>query len=569
MNIINGTDLLRDYESSKLVHYDSYGPDSENTYAFDKLGEDSEGGLPLVSRRIDGKLYTTFTGDTHVLVLGATRSGKTTGYIIPTIFLKAHQKRKDSMLITDPKGELYSKCAGMLREQGYKVVLVNFRDYRHSEFWNPLTPIFRKYRIAADCAKNVKTHKNKNGNYRYEFEGAVYETRAELDEALETRKQEILADVSMEIDNLAISIMPTLNMRDPYWEDSARQLFTAFLWAMLEDSEPSAQNMSPITEQTFSFRTILSILASFKTMRTEMEDNGYFSSRPDDSVARSLAKDTLLISAGTTRSCILSSFNTKLLFMRPAVSQVITSSNTFDIKELLSSDEPVAIFLIYRDEVKASYKLIQMFVTAAYTTLIEIANARENLTLPKPFYFILDEFGNLPQITDFENTISACGSRNIWFVLVIQSYAQLDRVYGNEVSAIIADNMNMRVFIGSNNAATKKKFSDECGVRTIITPLSALNGRGPRIDNYAKDVVPLIPVSKLMTLKCGECIVNRAGADHILWSMMERSYLCPEFDCEKANASEYVTSVPPFDKRTYYRRVSVYGGFVKNVRYGD
>ena len=154
MNIINDTDLLRDYESAKLVRYDSYGPDSENTYAFDELGEKSVGGLPLVSNHVGGKLYTTFTQDTHVLVLGATRSGKTTGYILPTIFLKAHQKRKDSMLITDPKGELYAKSAEMLGRQGYKVVLVNFRDYKHSEFWNPLT---RRYSVSTVGRRNAPT----------------------------------------------------------------------------------------------------------------------------------------------------------------------------------------------------------------------------------------------------------------------------------------------------------------------------------------------------------------------------------------------------------------------------
>ena len=71
MNIINDTDILRDYESARLRHYDSYGPDAENTFSFDELGERSVGGLPLISHRIDGKLYVTFTEDTHVLVLGA------------------------------------------------------------------------------------------------------------------------------------------------------------------------------------------------------------------------------------------------------------------------------------------------------------------------------------------------------------------------------------------------------------------------------------------------------------------------------------------------------------------
>ena len=552
MNIINDTDLLRDYESAKLVRYDSYGPDSENTYAFDELGEKSVGGLPLVSNHVGGKLYTTFTQDTHVLVLGATRSGKTTGYILPTIFLKAHQKRKDSMLITDPKGELYAKSANMLEEQGYKVVLVNFRDYKHSEFWNPLTQIFRKYRRAAECADRVRVVKTSDKEYRYEFDGRNYPTQTALHIAMARAKKELIADISLEIEALALNLVPTMNTRDPYWEDSARQLFTAFIWAMLEDSDLSVNNRKRISEDTFSFRTILDALATFRPAGVDC-DNGYFSKRPHTSKAYVLAKEPILNNAPNTRQCIISSLNAKLMFMRPAVAKAITCTNTFDMKELFSSDKPVAVFLIYRDEVKTSYKLIQMFVTAAYNTLIEIANERDELSLPKPFYFILDEFGNLPQIPDFENTISACGSRNIWFVLVIQSYAQLDRVYGNDVSAIIADNMNMRMFIGSNNAQTKKKFSDECGVRTIVSPFSALNGSGVKMERYEKDVVPVVPVSRLSMLEPGECIVTRSGAREVLWSKIERHYLCPEFVSGKVRISDYTTNVYPFDDKYVYR----------------
>ena len=552
MNIINDTDLLRDYESAKLVRYDDYDPNSENTYAFDELGEKSVGGLPLVSVRANGRLYITFTPDTHVLVLGSTRSGKTTGYILPTIFIKAHQKRKDSMLITDPKGELYAKSAEMLGRQGYKVVLVNFRDYRHSEFWNPLTQIFRKYRRASECAKRVRVVKVSDKEYIYEFDGRSYPTKAALNLAMERAKKELIADISLEIEALALNLVPTMNTRDPYWEDSARQLFTAFIWAMLEDSDFSENNPKRITEDTFSFRTVLDTLATFRTAGGDC-DNGYFSKRAHSSRAYVLAKEPILHNAPNTRQCIISSLNAKLMFMRPAVSKAITCTNTFDMKELFSSDEPVAVFLIYRDEVKTSYKLIQMFVTAAYNTLIEIANEREELTLPKPFYFILDEFGNLPQIPDFENTISACGSRNIWFVLVIQSYAQLDRVYGNDVSAIIADNMNMRMFIGSNNAQTKKKFSDECGVRTIVSPFSALNGSGVKMERYEKDIVPVVPVSRLGTLEPGECIVTRSGAGEVLWSKIERHYLCPEFVSGKVRISDYTTNVYPFDDKYVYR----------------
>lgn len=124
MHIYGETNLFRDYENAKLKTYKDISPLSENTYRFRDLHKKAEGGLPLVIQRLDGELYETFTEDTHALIIGATRSGKTTSYIIPTIMAKANQKRKDSMLITDPKGELYCICADMLKEKGYKIILL-------------------------------------------------------------------------------------------------------------------------------------------------------------------------------------------------------------------------------------------------------------------------------------------------------------------------------------------------------------------------------------------------------------------------------------------------------------
>ena len=43
------------------------------------------------------------------------------------------------MIVTDPKGEIYEHNANMLREKGYNVIIVNFRDPEHGSAWNPLT----------------------------------------------------------------------------------------------------------------------------------------------------------------------------------------------------------------------------------------------------------------------------------------------------------------------------------------------------------------------------------------------------------------------------------------------
>ena len=194
------------------------------------------------------------------------------------------------MIISDPKGEVYRKTAAMLRSQGYVVKLLNFRDSRHSECWNPLTPIFRLYRRAQELEGEVDAVIEDGASYHV-FDGKRYDGYIELSEALARAKRLILNDVGNEIDKLSQIVLVTPERdNDPYWIDSARELFKGFLWAMLEDSDkPVGEN--PITENTYSFKTMIGIIDMFHDGDdSSFNDDGYFSDRSESSRAPLCAK---------------------------------------------------------------------------------------------------------------------------------------------------------------------------------------------------------------------------------------------------------------------------------------
>ncbi|MEG1509473.1 MAG: type IV secretory system conjugative DNA transfer family protein, partial [Clostridia bacterium] len=380
MSLIDKSNLLEYYENGQLETYKSFSIDSPNTFNFCDIEKKSVGGLPLVSYRKGENLQVTFTEDTHALVIGATRSGKTTSFIIPTILLKGKQKQKDNMLITDPKGELYTKCAESLRAEGYKIVLLNFRDYNNSECWNPLTPIFRKYQDMTNIENNISTLKDK-GKYYNTFNKKVFQAQEELNREVERERAILYKSIQDDIDNLAQKIITVENKRDPYWELSSKELFKAFVYAMLEDSIKEQDNEHKITEDNFSFRTILDIYDTFNFETGNSIDRGYFSKRAKSSKAFALAKATILANASNTRLCILSSFEAKMAPYRDVVANLITSCNTFDFDSLILGNKPVAIFISYRDEIKTSYFVIQQYIVSVYTKLIELANQNKNLCL--------------------------------------------------------------------------------------------------------------------------------------------------------------------------------------------
>ena len=540
--------ILQGYENTKLVRHEE-AADILHTVAYEDLPDTELTGVLKASWHVGGRLVQAYTAEeNHVGVIAATRLGKTSSYVIPTILSFARQKKKRNMIISDPKGELYRMTAATLLQQGYKVKLINFRDYTHSECWNVLTPIFRKYRKAVSLYGEVGVVETENGP-RNVFRGKVYESQEELDGDLDRFKEMLLDEVGNDIDTVAGMLITVESQKDPYWENSSIELLKAYLWAMLEDSD---KDENPITEESYSFNTIMTILASIRDDNgSTYNDDGYFTDRGEDSRAYRLVKNILLENGNITRRCILAVFNTKMAPFKDCAMRLITSCNSFDMQEL--ADGPTALFIDYRDELKTHYQIISLFIQDAYRFLIAQANDKPSGKLDAPFYFILDEFGNFPPITSFDATISACASRNIWFILIVQSYAQLDNVYGKSVAEIIRDNLNVHVFFGSNNPETLEAFSKECGQQTRISPLSALNGSKEEIEHYSLETIPLVPKSMLAHFEPGECIITEANAGYVLLSRLERYFLCDEMkDLPQISEKDYKCPVDPFDKRFKY-----------------
>ena len=129
----------------------------------------------------NGKKIWVDNGEAHNIVVGSTGSGKTQAIVFPLV--QSLAKRGESMIITDPKGEIYENTANMLRERGYNIVILNFRNPQNGNAWNPLGLPYTLY---------------KEGN---------------TDKAIEL------------LDDLAKNILYDENSKDPYWENAGADYF--------------------------------------------------------------------------------------------------------------------------------------------------------------------------------------------------------------------------------------------------------------------------------------------------------------------------------------------------------
>ena len=120
---LNNT-ILQGYENNKIHRYDDLDYISKNTIYYDDLSKYNVSGVIKSCHYVNDKLALTFSNnDSHVAVIAATGLGKTTGYVIPTLNVFAKMKEKKSMIISDPKGELYSATSKLLNDEGYNVLI--------------------------------------------------------------------------------------------------------------------------------------------------------------------------------------------------------------------------------------------------------------------------------------------------------------------------------------------------------------------------------------------------------------------------------------------------------------
>jgi len=382
-------------------------------------------GIPLISK--NGKLWVD-NGEFHNLVIGATGSGKTVSTILPSI--KVLAKKGESMVLTDPKGELYEKTGGLLKAKGYDLILLNFRNPQKGNAWNPMTLPYQLY------------------------------TGGNKDKAIEL------------LDDLALNILYEENSgnADPFWEKTSADYFSGLALGLFEDAPEEKININSISLTT----TVGEEKCGGSTYVKE-----YFNLKDPNSPAYINASGTIM-APNETKGSIISVFKqkVKLFSSRENLSEMLSYSD-FDLRTI--GERPTAVFIIIQDEKKTYHSLATIFIKQCYETLIDVAQAHGG-ALPCRTNFLLDEFANMPPLKDVTTMITAARSRQVRFTMIIQNFAQLTQVYGKENAETIKGNCGNIVYLISTELAALEEISKLCGEvkskkddKTASTPLATVS----------------------------------------------------------------------------------------------
>ena len=427
------------------------------TISYNDLPNIEVEGIPVKAEETKRDFNITLAKPAHTLIIGTTGSGKTTTFISPTIQILANTKSKPSMLISDPKGELYALHAKSLLKRGYDVKILDLRNPYCSIRWNPLEKPFEMYQEMLSLDNKVSV--NEEEGY-YIFENKIYYDKDELNAVIQVKKQELFDEVYEDLNDICSVLCPVKNKSEPIWESGAKNFILAITLAMLEDSENPNNEM---TKEKFNFFNIMKIATNTQNDCEDLME--YFKHRSPISKSVSLSKQVLDASDKTRGSYLSTIFDKLSMFSDMSICS-LTSANEIDFAEI--STKPTALFLQIPDEKETRHTLAAMVILQAYKALVAKANTYPDLSLPRSVYFLLDEFGNLPQIHKLEQMITVGRSRKIWLALVVQSYAQLAKVYDEKSADIIKSNCNIQIFIGTTDQKTIEEFSKKCGNYSII-----------------------------------------------------------------------------------------------------
>jgi len=312
----------------------------------------------------------------NVCVIAGIGAGKTRNYIIPNVLDKAD--RNASMVINDPKGEVFAATAGALSAAGYKIIVLNPEDPARSHRFNPL----------------------------------------------------IEAQSEIEIEQMAELIIRAGNPhdKDPFWNNGAIRMAAVFLKALAYTARATGRDVFTLANLAVLFKHFG---ANGRALEPFMLNACINPSNPSDP---RLWDDWMGCLTGNTdgiASFALNGVTATRAMSNPNITWM-TARSDFALAHM--REKRTALFLITPAQHADYYSFLTSVVMRAL-----LNGAMRHMPGPKelPVYFFLDEFATMT-IPGFVATANTIRAYKVSLSIALQSIAQLNARYGADQAHAIA-----------------------------------------------------------------------------------------------------------------------------------
>jgi type IV secretion system protein VirD4 len=405
----------------------------------------------------------------NVLIIGGSGAGKTFYEVKPNLMQMPHHC---SFICTDPKGEILRSCGEMLKQNGYRVRVINLLEMEKSDCYNPFAYIREE------------------------------------------------TDVVKLITNLISNTTPKGSTpSDPFWE-KAEGLFLQAIFYYVWLKEPPARR---------NFETVIQLIGEAEVsepnkpskLDNRMKELAKSSALGNNHPAVKQYNKCMRGAGDTVRSIIISA-NSRLAFLENQQVLRMLSKDEMNLAELGigvngDGETRTALFCVTPDSDKSYNFIIGMLYTQIFQELYYQADFICGGRLPIHVTFMLDEFANVALPDDFCSLLSTMRSREISSVIIIQNLAQIKALF-KDTWETIPGNCDTLVYLGGNEQSTHKYISELLGKGTIDKRSSGeTKGRqGSSSRNYDVLGRELLTPDEARKMDNRKCLIFIRGFDPII-----------------------------------------------------
>ena len=500
----------------------------EEFLAIPEREKEYEGFPGTLMSRQDGIAYIE-RYPTNNLYIGITRSGKGEEHVFPNLDILTRASVKSSLIIGDPKLELYKSSKKTLEERGYKVYLFNLDDPLHSMGYNPLTIIKETYcsgdyadaeMLANSLSFSIFRPDECSGDEKY-FAGAaagllaamvlaLIEDCIEEDKNTNRKRYELYKEKRAAYDRLPEDMR---NAERIHYLQRSQDTSADLISASYIDTIPPEIPFSElkVAENQINMFSIINIFSELAVINIDQNNTAldlYFTTRPPMDRAK-LKYLSTKVAGDRTKGSIYSTMSEKLLIFTYENIAKMTCDSSFNLRDLGFGEQPIALFFNTPDYDKSNHFLASVLIRQLYFVLAKAATREMSGKCLRPVKFLLDEFGNLPAIENMQGIITVCLGRNISFDLYVQDYMQLENLY-DKTAAIIQSNCANTFYIMAGDTDTAERFSKMLGNKTVVD----IQRSGHRLEfgkTFTETTIeqPLMNPAQLLRLQPGECVIHR------------------------------------------------------------
>jgi len=405
----------------------------------------------------------------NILICGGSGAGKTFYEVKPNLMQMPHHC---SFICTDPKGEILRSCGQMLKENGYRVKVINLLEMDKSDAYNPFSYIREE------------------------------------------------TDVVKLITNLISNTTPKgSNPPDPFWEKAEGLFLQAIFYYVWLEEKPSRRN----------FETVLKLLGEAevaeqgKPSKLDIRMKFLEESSPLGANHPAVKQyNKCMRGAGDTVRSIIISANSRLAFLENKQVLRMLSKDELNLAELGigvngDGETKTALFCVIPDSDKSYNFIIGMLYTQIFQELYHQADFNCGGRLPIHVTFLLDEFANVALPDDYCSLLSTMRSREISSIIIIQNFAQLKALF-KDTWETVPGNCDTFIYLGGNEQSTHKYVSELLGKGTIDKKSSGeTKGRqGSSSRNFDVLGRELFTPDEVRKLDNRKCLIFIRGFDPIM-----------------------------------------------------